>query len=349
MQKKFYFQKKWKFCFSNRRWTNQTSQRRSGTENIHLDAGMSNSRRKKTSLENQKGLHLHCVWMPVKQEMISGPCQEVNRFCLVLGQVSLNLLHCVTNLLKDMCGRRGGTDKTASDIQARSFMARTLDEIRKKCPTEGEAKMVQKNRNSIMPDYYEEFISLTLKDKEFKETIKTLARNWKLQWRSSPLRHMQPRTRKELVSANLRPPTCNQDNQTGRPGGPTNSGQRCSFHLRPATTTIHHRQPPFDGGEHWEVLLKQSSSLPAIVIIIILLGPKGGAPKGGGPEGWGHRRVGAPKGGWGPEVFFLSFFSLLFSLGPPSPPPTQNFAFFLSPTTFFILSSSSQGSSRRIW
>ena len=28
---------------------------------------------------------------------------------------------------------RGETDKTASDFQARSFMARTLDEIEKKC------------------------------------------------------------------------------------------------------------------------------------------------------------------------------------------------------------------------
>ena len=30
------------------------------------------------------------------------------------------------------------TDKTASDIQARSFMARTLDEIGKKCLVEGD-------------------------------------------------------------------------------------------------------------------------------------------------------------------------------------------------------------------
>ena len=32
--------------FSNRRWTNQTSWRRSGTENIHLDTGSSNWRSK---------------------------------------------------------------------------------------------------------------------------------------------------------------------------------------------------------------------------------------------------------------------------------------------------------------
>ena len=38
---------------------------------------------------------------------------------------------------------QGETDKTASDIQARSFMARTLDEIVKKCPDEGQAQMVK--------------------------------------------------------------------------------------------------------------------------------------------------------------------------------------------------------------
>ena len=35
------------------------------------------------------------------------------------------------------------TDKVAHDIQTRSFMARILDEKGKKCPVEGEAKMVQ--------------------------------------------------------------------------------------------------------------------------------------------------------------------------------------------------------------
>ena len=37
---------------------------------------------------------------------------------------------------------RGETDKKAVNIQARSFMARTLDEIGKKCQAEGEAKVV---------------------------------------------------------------------------------------------------------------------------------------------------------------------------------------------------------------
>ena len=35
----------------------------------------------------------------------------------------------------------GETDKTAGDIQARSFVARDLDEIGKKCPAEGEAQV----------------------------------------------------------------------------------------------------------------------------------------------------------------------------------------------------------------
>ena len=39
-------QRKWRIYFANRRWTNQTSWKRSGTDNIHLDTGTSNSRRK---------------------------------------------------------------------------------------------------------------------------------------------------------------------------------------------------------------------------------------------------------------------------------------------------------------
>ena len=47
-------------------------------------------------------------------------------------------------LLSEKTSRRiyvvwGETDKTASDIQARSFMARTLERISKKCQAEGEA------------------------------------------------------------------------------------------------------------------------------------------------------------------------------------------------------------------
>ena len=37
---------------------------------------------------------------------------------------------------------REETDKTAGNIQARSFMARTLDQNVKECQAEGEAKVV---------------------------------------------------------------------------------------------------------------------------------------------------------------------------------------------------------------
>ena len=73
MRKRLYFPKKKENLFSNRRWTNPTPSRRSGPENIHLDTGPSNSRRKvkETLLENQKGLHLHHlkthIQMPVRR------------------------------------------------------------------------------------------------------------------------------------------------------------------------------------------------------------------------------------------------------------------------------------------
>ena len=43
--KEVIFPKQGEFIFSNRRWTNQNTWRRSGTENIHLDTAATNSRR----------------------------------------------------------------------------------------------------------------------------------------------------------------------------------------------------------------------------------------------------------------------------------------------------------------
>ena len=61
--------------------------------------------------------------------------------CLIHGQVSLNLLYWKKNLRTDICGP-GEINKKAADIQARSFMARTLGENGKECQAEGEAKVV---------------------------------------------------------------------------------------------------------------------------------------------------------------------------------------------------------------
>ena len=44
--KEVIFLKKWKIHISSRRWTNQICWRRSGIENIHLDTGPPNSRRR---------------------------------------------------------------------------------------------------------------------------------------------------------------------------------------------------------------------------------------------------------------------------------------------------------------
>ena len=64
---------------------------------------------------------------------------------------------------------RGETDNTASDIQVRSFMARTLDEIDKKCSAEGKTEMG--NWKNKMLEDYEETISLTLRTRISKKPL----------------------------------------------------------------------------------------------------------------------------------------------------------------------------------
>ena len=61
--------------------------------------------------------------------------------CQILGQVSHNLLYWKKNLLTDICGP-GEINKKTAYIQARSFMARTLEVNGKARQAEGEAKVV---------------------------------------------------------------------------------------------------------------------------------------------------------------------------------------------------------------
>ena len=78
---------------------------------------------------------------------------------------------------------QGEIDEKTADIQARLFVARTLGENGKERQAEGEAKNgPMNNRNSIMPEDYEEFISLTLRTRSSKKPLGMLARNWKHQW-----------------------------------------------------------------------------------------------------------------------------------------------------------------------
>ena len=61
--------------------------------------------------------------------------------CLILGQVSHNLLYSKKKLLTNIWGPGEINEKTAH-IQARSSMARALEINGKTCEAEGKAKMV---------------------------------------------------------------------------------------------------------------------------------------------------------------------------------------------------------------
>ena len=125
-------QRKRRIYFSSRRWTNQNPWRRSRSENIQLDTASTNSRRKSPWLS----WRIRRV-SSTTSRLVSG-CQ---RFLWLLDR-----FHSVYSIRWETSRRiyvvRVETDKKASNIQARWFVARTLDAIGKKCPTEGEAKVV---------------------------------------------------------------------------------------------------------------------------------------------------------------------------------------------------------------
>ena len=79
-----------------------------------------------------------------------------------------------------------------------------------------------KNRNSIMPEDYEDFISLTLRTRKSRKPLRMLARNWKRQWlplclarQARTVSMERPVVRPMISSQNLRvswksvnPPEC---------------------------------------------------------------------------------------------------------------------------------------------
>ena len=71
-------QKKWKIHFSSRRWTNKIYWRRSGTENIHLDTGPPNSRRRSKKIS----WRIRRVFTFTTSRLISG-CQWSDEWFLV--------------------------------------------------------------------------------------------------------------------------------------------------------------------------------------------------------------------------------------------------------------------------
>ena len=78
-------------------------------------------------------LHIQ-IWMLSKSvaSMIVGISMD-QEICQILGLVSLSFTPLDWDTSKRIYVVRGETDKKAANIQARSFMARTLDEIGKKC------------------------------------------------------------------------------------------------------------------------------------------------------------------------------------------------------------------------
>ena len=63
--------------------------------------------------------------------------------CLILGLVSHILLYWKKNLLTDICGPGEEINEKTADIQARSSMARFLENNGKECQAEGEGKVVE--------------------------------------------------------------------------------------------------------------------------------------------------------------------------------------------------------------
>ena len=95
--------------------------------------------------------------------------------CLILRQVSLNLLYWKKNLLTKSVVRVEINEKTA-DTQARSVMARNLENNGKERQAEGEAKSHEKpqleNARKLRGIYF-----IDQEDKEFKQSIKNARKN----------------------------------------------------------------------------------------------------------------------------------------------------------------------------
>ena len=130
------------------------------------------SRTTHTNLDVMQERRIDDSWNIDGSREFSDSCTSFNQFILLEEKTS-RWIYVV----------RGETDKTASDIQARSLMARTLDEIGEEMHSWKRGKSGHtKSQNSIMPENYEEFISLTLRTRSEKRPSRMLARNGKHQW-----------------------------------------------------------------------------------------------------------------------------------------------------------------------
>ena len=101
--------------------------------------------------------------------------------CLILGQVSHNLLYLKKKLLTDTCGP-GEINVETAYIQARSSMARALEINGKACQAEGKAKVVRgkappRKRMKIAWDLFHRPPRI----RNSRKPSRTHVRNWKRQ------------------------------------------------------------------------------------------------------------------------------------------------------------------------
>ena len=229
MQKRWYFKKKRNIYFSSRRWTNQTSGRRSGPENIHLDTAASNTRRKSpwfswrirrvssTSSRLVSGcrwsdkwfssmsgnfLYLHHVEPRVKlysprEESFPVPLKYIDVSRTTHTNLDVKQERRIDDYWK-IDGSRdlsdywtgfaqftlleenplwSGERLTRKQLTSRPdyLWPELWTKLGRNAQLKERQKWSMKNHNSIMPDNYEVFISLTLRTRnKFKETIKNV-------------------------------------------------------------------------------------------------------------------------------------------------------------------------------
>ena len=236
----WYFPKKCQIYFSSRRRTNQTSWRRSGPENIHLDTASTNSRRKshwfslrirrvssttsrlvsvcrwsdKWLLVHVRKLHfpssrwtkesnftrreknhslfhwftlmypelLIRIWMSSKSDasMIIGTLMG-QETCLVLGQVSLNLLYWKKTTQTDICGTERDQRENSFHPGQIIYGQNSGRQWERTASWRRGRSGRMKSSISITHENCEEFISLTLRTRNSKRPSRMLARNWKHQ------------------------------------------------------------------------------------------------------------------------------------------------------------------------
>ena len=102
--------------------------------------------------------------------------------CVILGQVSLSF----TLLSEKLPEGHMWSGRRLTKRQVTSRPDHLWPELWIKLGRDAKLKERQsghmKNRNSIMPEDYEEFISLTLRTRNSKRPLRMLARNWKHRW-----------------------------------------------------------------------------------------------------------------------------------------------------------------------